>query len=174
MTEETTQIEATTAAPPAEFLPLDPRVIRLWRTTRLITSGLLLLALLIAALIFGWKLPGAMLWIALGWLALALLCGWYSWWRPPRAYRAWGYRLDAKVLETRRGLMFQVTRLLPLTRLQHVDLERGPFERLFGLASLVLHTAGTHEASIIIPGLDAAEAVRLRNHLVEIGGDDAV
>jgi membrane protein YdbS with pleckstrin-like domain len=45
---------------------------------------------------------------------------------------------------------------------------------MYGLASLVLHTAGTHSASIRIPGLDAEYAVRLRDHLVEIGGDDAV
>jgi membrane protein YdbS with pleckstrin-like domain len=45
---------------------------------------------------------------------------------------------------------------------------------MYGLASLVLHTAGTHSANILIPGLDAGEAVRLRDRLVEIGGDDAV
>jgi uncharacterized protein len=61
-----------------------------------------------------------------------------------------------------------------VTRLQHVDLRRGPVERQFGLATLVLHTAGTHAASITIPGLDADEAVRLRDRLAEIGGNDAV
>jgi membrane protein YdbS with pleckstrin-like domain len=158
----------------AEFRPLDPRVIRLWRVNYLIGFSVLLLALLLVAVIGIIKWPQAALLILPGWLALAALCGWFSWWRPPRVYRAWGYRIDAKVLETRRGLLFQVTRLLPLTRLQHVDLQRGPFERMFGLASLVLHTAGTHAASLTIPGLDAEEAARLRDHLVEIGGDDAV
>jgi membrane protein YdbS with pleckstrin-like domain len=71
-------------------------------------------------------------------------------------------------------LLFHVAHLLPLSRLQHVDLHRGPLERAFGLASLILHTAGTHEARITIPGLDADEAVRLRDRLVEVGGDDAV
>jgi hypothetical protein len=109
-----------------------------------------------------------------GWGVLVLLCLWSGFWRPVRAYRAWGYRVAERVLETRSGLLFHRTRLLPLSRLQHVDLERGPFERLFGLASLVLHTAGTHSASITIPGLDAAEAARLRDQLVASGGDDGV
>jgi membrane protein YdbS with pleckstrin-like domain len=157
-----------------EFRPLDPRAIRLWRATNLIAFGILLLALLPPAVIGIIARPGAWPWIVLAWCGLAVLGGWLSFWRPPRVYRAWGYRVDARVLETRSGLILQVSRLLPLARLQHVDLRRGPLERLYGLASLVLHTAGTHSASISIPGLDADEAVRLRDHLVEIGGDDAV
>jgi hypothetical protein len=37
-----------------------------------------------------------------------------------------------------------------------------------------LHTAGTQHASIIVPGLEAAEATRLRDQLVVAAGDDAV
>jgi hypothetical protein len=163
------------APPPVqEFRPLDPRVVGLWRVTDLIGFGVLLLALLMSL----WFAIFANLrfwpWLLGGWFALAALCVWYSFWRPPRYYRSWSYRIDDRVLETRSGLMFKRAQLLPLSRLQHVDIERGPFERMYGLASLVLHTAGTHSASIRIPGLDADEAVRLRDHLVEIGGDDAV
>ena len=102
------------------------------------------------------------------------LAAWGVFLRPRRAYRAWGYRIDERVLELRSGILFQVSRLLPLTRLQHVDLRRGPLERAFGLASLALHTAGTREATLHIPGLDAREAARLRDHLIAVGGDDAV
>jgi membrane protein YdbS with pleckstrin-like domain len=157
-----------------EFRQLDPRVVKLWIVTDLIGYGVLLLFLLISVLFWGFIRPKFLWWSFSGWVLVAALCLWYSFWRPPRAYRAWGYRVDAKVLETRSGILFQRTRLLPLSRLQHVDLERGPFERMYGLASIVLHTAGTHSASITIPGLDADEAVHLRDHLVEIGGDDAV
>lgn len=156
------------------FQPLDPRVVKLWVVTDLIGYGIFLLILLISLSVWIYVQPRLFLWFIAGWFLLAALCVWYSVWRPPRAYRAWGYRIDAKVLESRSGIIFQHTRLLPLSRLQHVDLERGPFERMYGLASLVLHTAGTHSASIRIPGLDAQYAVRLRDHLVEIGGDDAV
>ena len=157
-----------------EFRRLDARVIKLWRTTDLIGYGVLLTGLLVSIWFTKFARVGFWPWLLAGWFALALLCVWYSLWRPPRYYRSWGYRIDDRVLETRSGVVFQSTRLLPLSRLQHVDIERGPFERMHGLASLVLHTAGTHSASIRVPGLDADEAVRLRDHLLEIGGDDAV
>ena len=159
---------------PSEFRLLDPRVIKLWRATNLIGWGAVLIASLIGAVILSSTNREVVPWIFFGWLALLVLSGWLIYWRPPRLYRSWGYRIDDRVLETRSGLLFQVTRLLPLGRVQHVDLQRGPLERAFGLASLVLHTAGTHEATTTIPGLEAGAAASLRDHLVAVGGDDAV
>lgn len=158
----------------SEFQSLDPRVIKLWRVTNLIGWGVILIVSLASATIFALRSPEVVPWIFFGWLVLLGLCSWLIYWRPPRLYRSWGYRIDDRVLETRSGLLFQVTRLLPLARVQHVDLHRGPLERTFGLSSLVLHTAGTHEATTTIPGLEAEEAIKLRNHLVAVGGDDAV
>lgn len=170
------QLDLPDYAPPPvrEFRPLDPRVVGLWRVTDLIGFGVLLLALLMSLSFVVFANLRVWPWLLGAWFALAALCVWYSFWHPPRYYRSWSYRIDDRVLETRSGLVFKRAQLLPLSRLQHVDIERGPFERMYGLASLVLHTAGTHSASIRIPGLDADEAVRLRDHLVEIGGDDAV
>jgi len=156
------------------FQALDSRVISLWRVSSLIGFGVLLLSLLAVVLTVGFTEPKFLLRLVVPWLALAAIFAWFSFWYPPRLYRSWGYRIDAKVLETRSGRMFQRARLLPLSRLQHVDIERGPLERMFGLASLILHTAGTHSANIRIPGLESGEAMRLRDHLIEIGGDDAV
>ncbi|MBS1786486.1 MAG: PH domain-containing protein [Acidobacteria bacterium] len=156
------------------FQPLDPRVVKLWRLTYLITFGILLLILLGAVVSIGVAVPAARIWLVVGWLALTAVSLWFSFWFPPRYYHSWRWRIDARVLELRHGRLIQHTRLIPLARLQHVDLERGPLERIFGLASLVIHTAGTHAASTRIPGLEAGDAARLRDHLVEIGGDDAV
>lgn len=165
--------DAAVATEPA-FTPLDPRVINLWRLTNLIGFGILLLVLLMVGVTGGLLVFDSAFGVLAGWLVLAALLGWLTWSYPPRAYRAWGYRVDDKVLETRSGVWFRVVKLLPLSRLQHVDLHRGPLERAHGLASLVLHTAGTHEATLTIPGLDAEEAGRLRDRLVIAGGDDAV
>jgi hypothetical protein len=169
------------AAPPVilpasgpEFRRLDARVIKLWRLTYCITAVVLLLVALIAAVAVGAAFPGRWLWPLAGWLTLASLSVWLVLWYPPRAYDAWGYRIDEKVLETHRGIWFRVIQLLPLSRLQHVDLHRGPLERSFGLTTLILHTAGTHHAILAIPGLSVDEALRLRDHLIAAGGDDAV
>lgn len=160
------------AAPVNQFQKLDPRVVRLWRITDSLVYGVMLVALLVGL----WFLRRAQLWPYLsgGWAMLALLGAWWSFRRPLRLYHSWGYRLDDRVLETRSGVLWQHTRLLPLVRVQHVDIKRGPLERRFGLASLILHTAGTHAASTEIPGLAADNAVRLRDHLLAVGGDDAV
>ncbi|MGH9766757.1 MAG: PH domain-containing protein [Blastocatellia bacterium] len=171
---EQSDIPGEPPSPTVGFQPLDSRVISLWRVSGLIGFGMMLLSLLVVVLAAGIANPRFLVWLMIAWLVLVALSVWFCLWYPPRSYAAWGYRIDAKVLETRNGRVFQRAQLLPLSRLQHVDIERGPLERMFGLASLVLHTAGTHSANIRIPGLEAGEATRLRDHLIEIGGDDAV
>ncbi len=174
MTEAGTQQALALSQPnqPPTFIPLDQRVMQLWRFSDALGYGIFWLIVLFAVL--------ALSWFRTGW-ALSLLCGWsafvlitIAWvmWYPARAYRAWSWRIDGRVLETRSGIWFRHTRLLPLSRLQHIDLESGPLARRFGLASLILHTAGTQNASLTIPGLDAAYAEQLRNWLVELGGND--
>lgn len=163
----------SSASPPV-FQRLDPRVIRLWRLSDAIGLGILVMALLVVGIILAAQVEGSIVWVAIAWLAVVSLSVIMTLWHAPRAYAAWGYRIDDRVLEIRSGIWFRVLRLLPLSRLQHVDLHRGPLERACGLASLVLHTAGTHEATLMIPGLDSEEAVRLRDQLLAAGGDDAV
>jgi membrane protein YdbS with pleckstrin-like domain len=166
------------SAPPGyesvNYAPLDPRALRLWQLTDLIAY--LVLAVFPAAggigIMFNWR------WLTplavTIWVAYATLAAWTILYYHPRNYRAWGYHVDHRVLLIRQGVWFRSIKLLPLPRLQHVDVKRGPLQRRFGLATLVLHTAGTHAASIEVPGLDAAEAVGLRDHLVAAGGDDGV
>ena len=157
-----------------EFRNLDRRVIKLWRVRQTIRSVVLLGLATVAVLSVGFA-TSRWLWPVIGWHLLLVLRIVLLFWHPARSYKSWGYRIDGKVLETKRGIWFRTHQLLPLSRLQHVDLNSGLIERSFGLASLVLHTAGTQHASIVVPGLDAREAGRLRDELVAlIGGDDGV
>jgi membrane protein YdbS with pleckstrin-like domain len=158
----------------SDYRPLDPRVLRLWQLTDLIAYVILLLVGVIGGVVLMVNLPASRTWVAAAWVAFALLGLWTILYYHPRNYRAWGYRLDQRVLLIRHGVWFRAVKLLPLTRLQHVDIKRGPLQRHFGLSTLVLHTAGTAAASIEVPGLDADEAVRLRDQLVAAGGDDGV
>ena len=176
MTEAGTQQSLVLAQPhhvsPA-FVPLDQRVMQLWRCADALALGIFWGIALCGLLVLAWFRTGWALPLLWGWGALVLLSVAYVIWYPARAYRAWSWRIDGHVLETRSGIWFQHTRLLPLSRLQHIDLESGPLARRFGLASLILHTAGTQHASLTIPGLDAAYAEQLRNWLVELGGPNA-
>src|SRR5919109_1721557 len=83
-----------------EFHRLDPRVKKLWLISDLIAYGALLLTLLLGFLVWAIRQPVLLGWLVAGWAIIAAFCLWYSFWRPPRAYRSWGYRIEAKVLET--------------------------------------------------------------------------
>ena len=165
---------APPAFEPGGYAALDPRALRLWQLTDLVAYAVLLLVMGVVGGVIVVNVPGAVPWVSGVWAAFGLLAVWTILYYHPRNYRAWGYHLDRRVLLIRKGVWFRSIKLLPLPRLQHVDVKRGPLQRRFGLATLVLHTAGTHVASIEVPGLDADEAVRLRDQLVAAGGDDGV
>jgi membrane protein YdbS with pleckstrin-like domain len=52
--------------------------------------------------------------------------------------------------------------------MQFIDVEIGPIERIFGLATVQLHTAAA-ATDARIPGLPRAEAERLRDRLTQLG-----
>jgi len=81
-------------------------------------------------------------------------------------WRRTHWRLDARGLQVRRGLVWKSEVLVPRTRVQHLDLERGPIERRFGLATLVVHTAGTRMHALRQHGFLDADAVALRDALL--------
>ncbi len=76
------------------------------------------------------------------------------------------WRLDDEALYVRRGKTWFKQMCLPRSRVQHLDFERGPLERRYGLATLVVHTAGTHERALRQAGLLLADAEYLRDVLV--------
>ena len=86
---------------------------------------------------------------------------------PLRRYHARGYQMGGDRLRVVRGLLFQSDTVVPFGRVQHIDIARGPLERYFGLSTLVLHTAGTHNASILLPGLGEEQAVAMRETIRE-------
>jgi membrane protein YdbS with pleckstrin-like domain len=83
------------------------------------------------------------------------------------------WKLDERGLQVRRGLVWKHELLVPRSRVQHLDIERGPIERRFGLATLVVHTAGTRLHALRQPGLRDADALALRDALLpEADRDD--
>jgi len=90
---------------------------------------------------------------------------------PPLSYARWRYGFADNLLLLRHGILFVEERAVPVQRMQHVDLLRGPIERLFGLATLVVFTAGNEGSSFRLPGLAAATAQELRDRIVQARGD---
>lgn len=88
---------------------------------------------------------------------------------PARRYRRLGYALRPNLLQVVRGWLFHTDTIVPLVRVQHIDVTRGPLDKMFGTSTLVLHTAGTHNSIVGLPGLapDKATAIRdeIRQHI---------
>lgn len=84
---------------------------------------------------------------------------------PPRRYRSWAWRMEEDELRIASGVLVRSDAVVPFGRVQHIDIVRGPLQRRYGLGSLVLHTAGTRSAAVLLPGLEASEAERIRDHV---------
>jgi membrane protein YdbS with pleckstrin-like domain len=93
-------------------------------------------------------------------------------------YRSWAYEVRDDSLYLERGVITRVRTVAPYVRIQHVDASRGPIERGFGLATIVVYTAGSRGADVSIPGLspDRAEDLqaRLKRLAIAAEGEDAV
>ncbi|RNJ64046.1 MAG: hypothetical protein EDM03_06820 [Porphyrobacter sp. IPPAS B-1204] len=84
---------------------------------------------------------------------------------PMTRYNARGYQISADRLRVVRGLLFRSDTVVPFGRVQHIDVQQGPIDRFFGIATLTLHTAGNHNASVSLPGLGEPLAREMREEI---------
>ncbi|MGF1662693.1 MAG: PH domain-containing protein [Kineosporiaceae bacterium] len=144
-----------------DWTPVSPRLI----AVRLVSAGLSALGLAVgivvaAALIGVWWVWLALLVPVLGLVWSAVLV--------PARVRSWGYAEREDDLMVRRGVLFRSLTVVPYGRMQYVDVNAGPLDRLFGVATVQLHTASA-ATDATIPGLVPAEAARLRDRLTARG-----
>ncbi len=150
---------------PAPRHQLDPRARQLWRLGSAM-SGLVTVAF--AALV-AYGIHRAVdydarwMWIAIGAaLALAILNTWLS---PNLRYRYWRYEIRADEADLQHGWLTRTRQLVPMSRIQHVDTRRGPLDRRFGLASVVLYTAA---GPAYIPALANEIAADVRDRIATL------
>lgn len=84
---------------------------------------------------------------------------------PAARYSARGYQISRDRLRVVRGIMWHSDTVVPFGRVQHIDVDQGPIERALGIATLTLHTAGSHNASVSLPGLGHELAVEMREEI---------
>lgn len=107
-------------------------------------------------------------------LAALLVAALFAWIGVKR-HRRTLWKLDDEGFAVRRGHWWRNETLIPISRVQHLDLKRGPLERGLKLATLVVHTAGTRMAALSLSGLDTVDAERLRDTLArQLDHDDAL
>lgn len=109
--------------------------------------------------------------LGIGVVAIAAL-GAAGGWLGRARWRRTRWRLDAQGFHVRRGWLWRTEILVPRTRVQHLDIQRGPLERHFGLATLIVHTAGSQTAALQQSGLADADAVALRDALIPAAARD--
>jgi membrane protein YdbS with pleckstrin-like domain len=138
---------------------------RLWRLRQL------QLAVLAVPLLVGGAVAGALAAGPAGAGAGALLVAVASGWALALLHRrvaSWAFAERADDLLVRRGVLVRRLTVVPYGRMQFIDVSAGPFERVFGLATVQLHTAAA-ATDARIPGLEAGEAARLREQLSTLG-----
>ncbi|MBD3690029.1 PH domain-containing protein [Nanchangia anserum] len=152
----------TTPLDPRPLRAISPKLATIRFISRCVPPGVVAVACLIAALIWQrWYLVLA--------AAVAIVVTAWIGWLVPRQVRGIGYLVDDTDLVVASGMMFRSLTSVPMGRLQYLEIERGPLEKRWGLATLTLHTASaTTNASI--PGLTNDEAVALRETLSQRGG----
>ncbi|WP_405870497.1 PH domain-containing protein [Streptomyces sp. NBC_00005] len=143
------------------WIGLPPGLLRMRRLLLVVWLGLLALAV---GLLLG--MLARPVWAAFALLPLALMA--WGWVLLGRNWRSWRYAERADDLLLSRGVLWREETVVPYGRMQLVEVTSGPVERHFGLASVQLHTAAA-ATDATIPGLEPAEAERLRDRLTELG-----
>lgn len=78
------------------------------------------------------------------------------------AWRSFRYGVGAHDIVIESGLLNRTRRSIPFNRIQDVDIERGPLQRLYGLAKIRIETGGSAKDEGLIDSVTLAEADRLR------------
>jgi len=85
---------------------------------------------------------------------------------PPFWFRSWRYALRENDVLLCYGVVWRTRRSIPRGRIQHVDIESGPIDRMVGLADLTLYTAGGDDEENELPGLRLEDAEAIREELL--------
>ncbi len=141
--------------------PLDPGFLRVLRWRGAILSLILVVAAAIGEVVlYSQDLPNGFA------LAAAVAIGlWLTIVAPPRRFAHWGFAFDDRELHVAHGWLTRVHTIVQVGRVQHIDLSQSPIERICGVATLVLHTAGTDHSRVAVPGLSRERAEEVRDRI---------
>ncbi len=144
--------------------PLPQVVQRLWRFTAL-GSGLAILVIGGAADLFSRRRFDAPLPAVTLPLLLALIVAGVGWLVAGFRYRSWRFELTDEWIQARWGVISHRCAVIPRNRVQTLTSENGPVDRLLGLTSVTVHTAGAGAPNLSIPHLEDSTVEWLRQEL---------
>ena len=94
--------------------------------------------------------------------SIGVLAFLYHWFADKRI----AYALREQDLSLQKGLFFRSLACQPVLRIQHIELKRGPLDRMAGLAKLQVFSAGGAGHTFEIPGLAVPEAQKIRQFIL--------
>jgi len=149
-------------AAPGRLKPLDPCQKAVFRIRSILAGLVALIILSVGASILESETGFPALWIIGAGITLYVLTVLFL---PERRYRRWGYRQEGRGIRIASGLIVRRETVVPYDRVQHIDISRGPIERFFSVATLTLHTAGSYNSTVDLPGLAHEDAERMRDEI---------
>jgi membrane protein YdbS with pleckstrin-like domain len=84
---------------------------------------------------------------------------------PPLRYRRWRWQLTDLAVELTYGVVVHQQETVPYFRIQQIDINAGPIDRLLELATLRVQTA-SGSGTALLPGIAAADAPQVRAELL--------
>lgn len=103
------------------------------------------------------------IWISYGVAIISLVV--FTWIYPHYEYRSFSFEVFEEEIEIQSGIIFRSNILVPMVRVQHVEVGSGPIMRKYELASVKVVTAATkHE----IKGVHQSDAEALKLHIGEL------
>jgi membrane protein YdbS with pleckstrin-like domain len=103
---------------------------------------------------------------AAGWAALTAFLLWMTRRFPALVYAHLRYAVSPLGIEIRKGVVWRRIINVARARVQHTDVVQGPIARRFGIATLVVYTAGTEHSAVTLEGLALETATAVREYLV--------
>ena len=136
---------------------LDEKAILSWRIGRIISFIFILIIVGVGLLILNNVVLDNKyknyIYIAAGFLLLYKLIGIIVY--PIIEYQQWRYAITEDKVEIRHGIFFVTTTVIPIIRVQHITISRGPIYRKLGLAAVKIFLAS---GSFDIEGLSETTA----------------
>ncbi|WLV24896.1 PH domain-containing protein [Aciduricibacillus chroicocephali] len=84
---------------------------------------------------------------------------------PMLMQRYWRYDVGEEFIQLQHGRLIRSNQLIPLTKVQYVELGQGPLLRSQNLFRIEIGTMGSQH---VIPGLSEQEAYRVRERIAEL------
>lgn len=130
----------------------------------LIVLGIFLLAILAGSCIVAFTVDEVrpfLLWLITGEIFVFSLLAWIEY----KAFGFRGYVLRNHDILFRDGWLWKSWTVIPFNRIQHMEINQGPLDRLFDLATLQLFTAGGAASDLEIGGLSPDKAAAIKEFI---------